>query len=87
MQKKRLRLIIWSITVVVITLLAIAGSHIYNNVGSLYSDEMSVEKFGKYSYYSQTDHQFISPQVIEYYKERTTGGDADFMRFFKNGKP
>lgn len=56
MQKKRLRLIIWSITVGVITLLAIAGSHIYNNVGSLYSDEISMEKFGEYSYYSKTDH-------------------------------
>lgn len=83
MQKKRLRLIIWSIIIVVITLLAIAGSHIYNNVGSLYSDEISVEKFGEYSYYSKTDHQFISPQVMEYYEERTTGGDAGFMRFFK----
>ena len=46
MQKKRLRLIIWNIAIVVITLLAIAGSHIYNNVGSLYSDEISMEKFG-----------------------------------------
>ena len=39
--------------------------------------------YSKYDYYSTETIQFISPETLEYYPERTTGGNPGLARFFK----
>lgn len=81
MQKKKIGLIITGLCVFIVLL--VSGMYVSDNLGQLYPDEESAEQYGKHTYYSATTHEFVSPQKLEHYPDRTTGGDAGWSRFFK----
>lgn len=78
-RKKKIILFVSSVVVIVLCTVAL---HVLSEMGSLYSDKESVEKYAGYSYYDTETHQFVSPKKLESFPERTTGGDAGFARFF-----
>lgn len=53
-----------------------------DQIGERYSHEESIEKFGGLSYYDPTLNEFVSPESIISAKDKTTGGDPGFLRFF-----
>lgn len=80
---RKKKIVFITVGILVIAVLVVAGVYTLNNLGQLYSDDESAEKYGKYTYYSTDTHEFVSPQEMEYYADRTTGGDAGWGRFFR----
>lgn len=81
MRKKKIGLIITGLCVFIA--LSVIGAYVSDNLGRIHSDEESTERYGKYAYYSTAIHEFVSPQELKHYPERTTGGNAGWGRFFK----
>lgn len=79
MNKKMKALIIFGIVAALIIVIII--HYVYNEMGSLYSDKESTENFGTYTYYDTDVNQFISPDELVYYPDKTTGGNSGFIRF------
>jgi L-ascorbate metabolism protein UlaG (beta-lactamase superfamily) len=74
------------ILVIIISLLVGSGIvawSVNDQIGDIYSSEVSKTKFAQLSYYSTTLNEFVSPEKLISAKEKTTGGDPGFSRFFK----
>ncbi len=81
-MKKRTK-IIAIIALLLIIFIGLVVVQVLDNIGSILSKSQSSQMYGQYDYYSTSTSEFISPQPLVYYPERTTGGDAGFARFFK----
>ena len=68
--------IIAVIALLLIIFIGLVVVHVLDNIGSILSKSQSSQIYGQYGYYSTSTSEFISPQPLEYYPERTTGGDA-----------
>jgi L-ascorbate metabolism protein UlaG (beta-lactamase superfamily) len=74
------------ILVIIISLLVGSGIvawSVNDQIGDIYSSEVSKTKFAQLAYYSTTLNEFVSPEKLISAKEKTTGGDPGFSRFFK----
>lgn len=60
-----------------------AARYALRNMGALDSEQERRVKYGGLPYYSVRERQFVSPEELVFYPERTTGGSAGFGRFFK----
>ncbi len=67
---------------VVILLLLVVVVYVNDQIGDRYSEDVSTEKFADIPYYDKSSHEFISPEKLIMSKEKTTGGDPGFLRFF-----
>lgn len=77
MRRKNKILIIVGITIVLVIILI--ARHIVDEMGTLSSDNNNRRNL---SYYNEQENQFISPDELTFYPERTTGGNSGFARFF-----
>lgn len=68
---------------IVVILLSAAAWRVYDQIGDRYTQEESKVKFAGIPYYDFGKEEFVSPEKLIYNKEKTTGGDPGFMRFFK----
>ena len=68
--------------VVIILIVGIITQHILDEMGSTYSSKESIDRFGGLSYYNSDKQEFVSPEELTFFPERTTGGNAGFARFF-----
>jgi L-ascorbate metabolism protein UlaG (beta-lactamase superfamily) len=71
----------------IIFLILLAGSgmiawHVNDQIGSTYSGPVSKTKFAHIPYYNATLNEFVSPEKLISTKEKTTGGNPGFLRFF-----
>lgn len=75
--------IIWLI--VFLSLIGIGGISYYVNdqMGGIYSRQESIQKFSSLPYYNSKANEFVSPEKLVSARERTTGGNPGFLRFFK----
>lgn len=80
MSKKKKTLII--IGIIIMLALVIIGQHVLGEMGSRYSQKESIEKFGNLPYYDKDKGEFVSPEELTFFPERTTGGSSGFARFF-----
>ena len=71
------------VSLIVLVLLVATAWYVYDQIGDRYSQEESRAKYAKISYYDSGLDEFVSPEKLVYSKEKTTGGDPGFMRFFK----
>ncbi|MCD8044535.1 MAG: MBL fold metallo-hydrolase [Tannerellaceae bacterium] len=78
-RKKKIIGFIGSTVVIILCMIA---WYVLSEMGHLYSDRESQEKYAGYSYYDTKEQHFISPEKLEFYPERTTGGNAGMKRFF-----
>lgn len=81
-MRKIFKVALW----VLIVLLIFAGGiafYVKDQLGSIDSLEERNAKYGDLNYYSAETGEFISPEKLPHYPERTTGGDPGFSRFFK----
>ncbi|PRY98277.1 L-ascorbate metabolism protein UlaG (beta-lactamase superfamily) [Marinilabilia salmonicolor] len=81
-MRKIFKVALW----VLIVLLIFAGGialYVKDQLGSIDSLEERNVKYGGLNYYSTETGEFISPEKLPHYPERTTGGDPGFSRFFK----
>lgn len=69
------------IGVVFILVVLIFAQHVYSEMGDLYSDKDSIEKYESYSYYNSETKEFLSSEELVYYPNKTTGGNSGFFRF------
>lgn len=60
--------------------------YVLDQMGSHYSQSENIRKYAAYPYYDAQKDQFISPVPLKSYPERTTGGNAGYLRFLK-GSP
>lgn len=82
MKTKKKRILVITGIVLLLTIL-VAGGYILWNMGKLDTEKERMKKFSDRLYYSLQNDVFISPEELEFYPERTTGGSAGFRRFFK----
>lgn len=68
-------------------IVCMVAMYVLNEMGQLYSDNESEAKYAGYPYYDTQEHQFLSPEKLESYPERTTGGNAGMKRFFTQSPP
>lgn len=71
---------------VLIILLILTGGiayHVKEQFGSIDSLEERNAKYAGLSYYSTETGEFISPEKLPFYPDKTTGGDPGFARFLK----
>lgn len=80
MTKKKKMLIISG--VVVVLLISIITQHVLNEMGSIPSADERNRLYGHLSYYNTETSEFVSPDEVTYFPERTTGGSSGFSRFF-----
>ncbi len=78
-RKKKICMIIG---VVLLLIFAIIGQHVWDEMGEHVPDTESVHLYVNLPYYNPELHQFISPEELVFYPERTTGGSSGFARFF-----
>lgn len=57
--------------------------YVSEQVGETYSEEVSKTKFANLPYHDAALNEFVSPLKLASDREKTTGGDPGFMRFFK----
>lgn len=72
----------------IILLILLAGSgiavwHVNEQIGDTYAAADAKTKFGHLPYYDADLDEFVSPEKLVSAKEKTTGGDPGFGRFFK----
>jgi L-ascorbate metabolism protein UlaG (beta-lactamase superfamily) len=79
--RKRNLIVITSILLLV--LIAGIAWRVNDQIGSRYSHEESITRFKNIPYYDSTLNEFVSPERIISAKEKTTGGNPGFFRFFK----
>lgn len=77
--KKKMIIIITAIVVLVI---AIIAQHVFSEMGSIPSGSERNSLYGHLPYYNTEANEFLSPDEVTYYPERTTGGSSGFSRFF-----
>lgn len=80
MTKKKKMLIISG--VVVLLLIAIIAQHVLSETGSIPPADKRNRLYGHLSYYNTELSEFVSPDEVTYFPERTTGGTSGFGRFF-----
>lgn len=68
--------------VVVLLLIAIIAQHVLSEMGSIPSAGERNRLYGILSYYNTQTSEFVSPDEVTYFPERTTGGTSGFGRFF-----
>ena len=81
-MKKILKIVLWTL----VLLLVVTGSLAYyvsRQMGSLDSLEDRKARFSGLAYFDAESDQFISPETLPYYPEKTTGGVSGPARFFK----
>ncbi len=57
--------------------------YVSEQIGETYSEEVSKTKFANLPYHDAALNEFVSPLKLASNREKTTGGDPGFMRFFK----
>lgn len=82
-MRSRQKRVLGIITLVLLILLVTTAWYVYDQIGDRYSHKENRAKFAKIPYYDSSIDEFISPEKLVYSKEKTTGGDPGFMRFFK----
>lgn len=70
------------ITAILVLVIAIIAQHVLGEMGSLASDNESSRLYGNLSYYNTQTNEFVSPDEVTYFPERTTGGSSGFARLF-----
>lgn len=68
--------------VVVLLLIVIIAQHVLSEMGSIPSADKRNRLYGHLSYYNTELSEFVSPDEVTYFPERTTGGTSGFGRFF-----
>lgn len=68
--------------VVVLLLIASIAQHVLSEMGSIPSADKRNRLYGHLSYYNTELSEFVSPDEVTYFPERTTGGTSGFGRFF-----
>ena len=81
-MKKFFKVTLWVFLIVLILAGGIAW-YLNEQTGSIEDLEERNNKYAELSYYSSETGEFISPQQLPFYPEKTTGGDPGFARFFK----
>lgn len=81
MKRKKKRILGIAGVVLLLVILFIGGS-VLQNIGTLDTEKARIAKFSTLPYYSSQHDVFVSPEELEFYPERTTGGNAGFGRFF-----
>lgn len=67
----------------VLIVLGVVAAYVFNQMGQNYTEQESQNKFGQLTYYNPENHEFVSPEKLISAKEKTTGGNPGFLRFFK----
>lgn len=70
------------ITIVVFIAIGVIAGYVLSEMGSLKSHNERSLLYGNLSYFDTDKGEFVSPDEITYYSERTTGGSSGFARFF-----
>ena len=71
------------ILVFVLVISILVAMHVNDQIGDRYTEAVSQIKFANIAYYDKSLNEFISPEKLIMAKERTTGGNPGFLRFFK----
>jgi len=79
----RLKRVLGIVSLMLLILLVATAWYVNDQIGDRYSQKESRTKFANVSYYDSSLDEFVSPEKLVYAKDKTTGGDPGFMRFFK----
>ncbi len=82
MKSSKIKKFVGGFSIILLVLILAAVLRVNDQIGARYSHEENIQKFGKLPYYDSTMNEFVSPQSIISDKEKTTGGDPGFLRFF-----
>jgi len=82
MKSSRLKKLAGGFSIILLVVILAAVLRVNDQIGERYSHAENIQKFGRLSYYDSKINEFVSPQSIISAKEKTTGGDPGFLRFF-----
>lgn len=82
-MSSKLKKVLGLFSLVILVLLVTAAWYVNDQIGDRYSHDESKTRFAAIPYYDSALNEFVSPEKLVYAKDRTTGGDPGFMRFFK----
>jgi L-ascorbate metabolism protein UlaG (beta-lactamase superfamily) len=82
MMRPKMKKLAGGFAFIFLVLIVAVVFRVHDQIGQRYSHEENIRKFGRLSYYDAKLNEFVSPQSIISAKDKTTGGDPGFLRFF-----